>query len=141
MNRISFAAVGALLALVVACGGAPSKSVAANPDKPTATASVTAAHAPQTLLDVQGSGIKTTQAFTTSGDWTISWTAHDTSGVSGYFGIYVYDAGSQVPAGVAGNVQVPANQTLQDVSHGHQAGKWYLEVNSASTDWHVTVTG
>jgi len=93
----------------------------------------TPAPTPQILLDVQGSGIKTTQRFQAPDEWAIVW-SYDCSGTyggNGNFAIMVEGDHMDVAAnqlGVSGH----------DVSYEHSGGSVYLEMNSECA-WHVRV--
>lgn|ERR1700674_1077500 len=115
--------------------GSTGSSPAAN-DKGSPTAS--AAHVAQVLLDVQGTGIKSTQKFTAGGDWDLNW-SYDCSnfGQNGNFQIYIYGKDSSDLKGIGAN-ELGAKGS--DVSHQHDTGTFYLQMNSACA-WHVTVKG
>jgi hypothetical protein len=117
----------------------PSSSPAAA-DKGSASASAasTPAHVAQVLLDVTGTGIKSTNKFTTSGDWDLNW-SYDCSnfGSSGNFSVVLYGQNSSDMKGIPVN-ELGAKGA--DVSHQHDAGTFYLEMNSECA-WHVTVKG
>jgi|SRR5579863_8126236 len=85
---------------------------------------------PEILLDVEGSGIKTTQRFQAPGEWAIVW-SFDCSNFEGS-GNFVISVDGDV-SDVAAN-QLAANG--RDVSYEHAGGNVYLEINS-ECDWHV----
>ena len=158
--------VGAIIVVFIIIGASsgkstPQQSVPAASDKPaTAQASQTtqqnnnpapsqsaqAASAPpatpavmQTLLDVSGSGTKSTQKFTAGGDWDLNW-SYDCSnfGAQGNFQVMIYDGSGSLSFSNAMVNQL--GKSGSDVEHYHNSGTYYLEVNS-ECKWHVTVKG
>jgi hypothetical protein len=92
---------------------------------------VAAPNKPHVVLDVQGSGTKTTSKFSVGDDWDLAWT-YDCSnfGTSGNF-IVSIDGDINMNQGV--------NQlggSGHDVEHFHEGGTFYLTINS-ECDWHV----
>lgn len=121
--------------------GSPATTVAnvltSGPTKAATTARTSSA-APKSvkLLDVTGNGIKQTASFTAGEEWTISYRYDCTAfGQSGNFAVTIMDKDGFV--GLAAN-QIGAKGT--DASVQHQAGRFYLEINSECS-WHVVVTG
>lgn len=94
------------------------------------THKATRSAAPRTLLDVEGSGIKTTQRFKAPDEWAIGW-SYDCSnfGTNGNFAINVDGDVSDLAANVLG----PRGH---DVTYEHSGGDVYLQINS-ECDWHV----
>jgi hypothetical protein len=144
MKRVLLGCGGLLGLLVVviviaaiAGGSKTAGSKPAAPDQSTPKPAASA-RAPQTLLDVAGSGAKKTNVFQAGGDWDLSWSAKDTTGFGCYMGVTVY-SDSNSPVDIAVNQQVKGQ--AQDVTHEHQGGRYYLDVNAAGCDWHLTVTG
>jgi hypothetical protein len=92
---------------------------------------------PQTLLDISGSGIKSSQTFTTSGDWDISYT-YDCSnfGYAGIFQVMVYTK-EGILSDLAAN---QSGMSGAETTYMHKAGTYYLEVNS-TCDWTVQIKG
>lgn len=141
-----FVITSLFLAIVAGCG-APATSTPAPPDKSAApvtivpAASAKPAAGPAVLLDIAGSGAKKTQVFSAKGSYDLSWTAKDASGYGCYLGITIYDSSSNTLAGLAVNQQVPAGGQKSDVDHEHKGGSFYLDINAASCDWTVKVTG
>lgn len=137
------------LAVLAACKTTdkPSQSVPAAPDITTTTdapttdapttAAPTIAAAPQTLLELSGSGSKTTQKFTAAGDWDLAWTYNCANfGGSGNFQVFI-------TADDPSTLVTPVNQlgaSGSSVEHYHDAGTFYFEVNS-ECNWTVKVTG
>lgn len=118
--------------------GSPSSSPAAN-ESGSASASTAASSAPKTLLDVSGTGTKSTNKFTAGGDWDLTWSydCSNFSGGTGNFQVYLYGQNSSDLKGI------PVNELGakgNDVSHQHDSGTFYLEMNSECA-WHVVVTG
>lgn len=82
----------------------------------------------------QGKGIKNTEQFDVSRQWRILWKSWKTDDSGGIIQIFVYkEAGSLV--GMAANQQ----DAGQDTSYFHEAGNFYLTVNSANLNWWVQV--
>ena len=104
-----------------------------------ATASPTQA-IPQTLLDLTGSGTKTTQKFTAASDWDLNWSYDCTnfSSGTGNFQVFVYQGDGTMSLDNAGVNQLGAKDT--NVEHYHTGGTFYLEVNSECS-WHITAKG
>jgi hypothetical protein len=93
---------------------------------------------PKTLLDIQGSGTKTTEKFTTQGDdWDLSYSYDCSSfGSQGNFIISVKGGdGSLTEMGV-NQLGTQGN----DTDHFHTGGTFYLEINSECS-WHIIATG
>jgi len=94
--------------------------------------------APQALLNLTGSGTKSTQTFTAGGDWDLDWT-YDCSnfGNQGNFQVMIYNKDGTM------STQLPVNQLGSKdsgVEHYHSGGSYYLEVNSECS-WTVNVQG
>jgi hypothetical protein len=127
-----------IIALIVIAGalgsrGAPSTGPTTAPLATGATA--TAAAGAKTFVVVKewsGSGIKNTEDFTVGGDqWKVKWT--NTAG--GIMQIFVYKSSDKSLVGLAANTQ--AAGPGESVQRG--AGTYYLTINSANTNWTVTV--
>lgn len=124
-----------LLGVCSALLGGPSEdgtSTPAEPDQaPPAAPAANEPAAPVVLLELSGSGTKTTQKFTANGDWDLEWS---------------YDCSS---FGQAGNFQVfpdgpgflaPVNQLDTQgsgVEHYHSGGEYFLTVNSVCNKWTI----
>lgn len=115
------------------------QSSAAPVDTPAEAATTPPPAVPQQLLDITGSGTKTTQKFTAAGDWDMAW-SYDCSSF-GYQGNFIV-----TPTGEDNNPSL-ANQSVNqlgksghDVEHYHHGGTYYLSINSECS-WHVTVAG
>ncbi len=108
-------------------------SVAA-PEKKEATAS-----APQVLLDIAGSGSKTTQKFTAGKDWDLNWN-YDCSnfGQSGNLIVMIYDGNGSLSYRNTGVNQL--GDSGSGVEHYHNSGTFYLVVNSVCK-WNIEVKG
>ncbi len=140
-------------------GTPPAQSVPAAPDTTTVSApasqpAVTAAvnhptsalpptpvvaAAPQTLLDVSGSGTKTTQSFTAAGDWTLGYSYNCSNfGDQGNFQVYVYNSDGSMSFDNAGVNEL--GKSGSDTEYYHKGGSYYLEMNS-ECNWHVVVKG
>jgi hypothetical protein len=135
---------GLLLTITVgllACGESPTGSAAQTP---------TVAATPQVLLDIQGSGSKTTEKFTVASDWDLHWSYDCTAGLtrggvipSGYHCSFIVHV--KQPDGHFSSENQGVNQLGvkdQSVEHYHTAGTFYLEVEVCCSDnsWTVTVT-
>lgn len=131
-----------LIAIIEAIMSGVSQTTSSNSGQPASKTHVRVAHrrptpapTPQILLDVEGSGIKTTQRFQAPDEWAIAW-SYDCSGSyggNGNFQIYVKGDAMDVAAnalGVSGH----------DVSYEHSGGSVYLEMNSECA-WHVRAIG
>lgn len=123
----------------VASGGGKSTPAASDKSPGAASSSAPTAKAKQQLLDVQGSGTKSTNTFTAAGDWDLTW-SYDCSnfGAQGNF-VVIAKTKDNNPAFRIN----PVNQLGakgNDVDHYHQGGSYFLEVNS-ECNWHITVTG
>jgi hypothetical protein len=98
-----------------------------------------AATAPQVLLDLTGSGSKTTAKFTAAHDWDLNW-SYDCSnfGYQGNFQVFVYSGDGSMSLGNAGVNQL--GNSGADVEHYHSGGTFYLVVNS-ECKWKIQVKG
>lgn len=95
--------------------------------------------APQTLLDLSGSGTKTTQKFTAGGDWDLNWTYNCSNfGGQGNFQVMIYDGSGSLSFQNAMVNQLGKSDT--GVEHYHNAGTYYFVVNS-ECKWSVKVQG
>jgi hypothetical protein len=94
---------------------------------------------PTVLIQLKGSGTKSTQTFTAPSNWTLSYT-YDCSnfdGDRGNFQVYVQSADGGF------NDLSPVNElgaNGSDTEYYHSGGQFYLEVNS-ECDWTVTAKG
>ena len=128
----------------MSCGQPPTSSPAA-PD------TTVAAAAPQLLLDLQGSGTKSTQTFTAAANWDLQWSYDCTAGLTsdgaiptGYhcsFIVHTADVSGHLVPGILSVNQLGVKD--QGVEHYHQGGTFYLEVQicCADSSWAVKVTG
>jgi hypothetical protein len=105
-------------------------STSSTPSSGSSAGASSPAPAPQVLLDVEGSGYKTTQRFQAPNEWAIAY-SYDCSnlGYPGFFGIKVQ--GDAVDLVVD---QVGASG--HDVSYQHAGGSVYLEIGSGCA-WHI----
>lgn len=94
---------------------------------------------PQTLLKVSGSGTKSTQKFTASGDWDLNW-SYDCSnfGYKGNFQVFVYNGDGSMSFSNSGVNQL--GMSGADVEHYHSGGTFYLTVNSECS-WKIEAKG
>lgn len=97
-----------------------------------------AAPTPKVLLDQSSSGDVSTAPFTTTGDWTLTYTFDCTNyGYAGNFQIYIENTdGSENTDEGANDLSMSGGNT----DHYYDSGQHYLEINT-ECDWHVTVTG
>jgi hypothetical protein len=87
--------------------------------------------APVVLLDLSGSGTKTTQKFTARGDWDLEWSYDCSSfGQAGNFQVFADGPGFLAPVN-----QLDIRGT--GVEHYHDGGEYYLTVNSVCNKWTV----
>jgi hypothetical protein len=146
LTSILMGLVASATLAATACGEvSPAASSPAAPD----TAAVAAS--PQVLLDLQGTGDKSTQEFTASGNWDLQWSYDCTAGLtqngaipSGYHCSFIV-----VIKTSDGNRSLE-NQSVtqlgvkdQGVEHYHTGGTFYLEVQVCCVDnnWTIKVTG
>lgn len=97
----------------------------------------TAPPAPKTLLDLSGSGAKTSAPFQAPGHWTLNYSYDCSSfGYQGNFQVTVMD-NNGVPVAFPVNELGTSGQSQSDV---YNSGQLHIEVNS-ECDWHVTAVG
>ncbi len=128
-------------------GGTANKgtSVPAAPDRvntgsnPTATQAPVTQAAPQVLLDLSGSGSKSTQKFTAGGDWDLNWT-YDCSnfGGKGNFQVFIYNGDGSMSFENSAINQLGSKDS--GTEHYHKGGTYYLEVNSECS-WTLQAKG
>lgn len=94
---------------------------------------------PQTLLNLSGQGTKQTQKFTTSSDWTLTY-SYDCSnfGTQGNFMVDIYNDDGSLDANDTSVNQLGMNGS--DTEYYYDAGTYYLSVNSECS-WRITVKG
>jgi hypothetical protein len=123
-----------LVIIVAATSGSKGPSTPATADKSPQAQAVA-----KVLLDLTGSGTKTTNKFRAAGDWDLSWSYDcSTFGQSRNFQVYVYNGDGSLSIDNS-----PVNQLGKsgaDVEHYHHGGTFYLVVNSECS-WHVTAKG
>jgi hypothetical protein len=140
--------VGAVIVVFVIIGvsgssSTPAKSVPAPAETGSTVAApiqpVQAATAPQVLLDISGSGSKSTAKFTAAGDWDLNW-SYDCSGFGykGNFQVFVYNSDGSISFSNSGVNQLGMSGT--DVEHYHSGGTFYLTVNSECS-WKIQAKG
>lgn len=105
----------------------------------TATSAPSSLPQPQTLLDLKGSGSKTTEFFTTAAsDWDLNWTYDCSSnGDRGVFQVYINNSDGSSSRNSSVN---QLGKSGSDVEHFHTGGKFYLEVNSTCS-WTINAKG
>jgi hypothetical protein len=137
---VGCALVVGVIALIVIAGalgsrGAPSTGPTTAPLGTNQAAASTAAAGAKSFVAVKewsGSGIKNTEDFTVAGDqWKIKWS--NTAG--GIIQIFVYKSSDKSLVGLAANTQAAGDG--ESIQRG--AGTYYLTINSANTNWKVTV--
>lgn len=95
--------------------------------------------APQTLLDISGSGSKTTESFTAAGAWNLTYSYDcSTFGDRGNFQVFIYNGDGSMSFSNSGVNQLGASGS--DTDYYHTGGTFYLEVNSECS-WHIQVKG
>jgi len=136
--------------------GTNATQVQAAPEKPVSTPAATesqpapapaapastpapAPAAMQTLLNISGSGTKTTESFTAAGSWNLIW-SYDCSnfGDQGNFQVTAYDPSGQPDFNINPVNELGASGS--DTEYYHQGGTYYLEVNS-ECNWTLKVEG
>jgi hypothetical protein len=92
----------------------------------------------RTLLDVAGSGQKTTQSFVTGGAWDLFWSYDCTSmGRGRNFGVSVEGLGN-----ATGDGAIQLGEREAGMVHNQNPGTFQLKVDAdQQCTWHVTVTG
>lgn len=126
------------LFLIGSIGSKPTTSVPAPAENGTSTpAGVSSAQ--QTLLDISGSGTKTTAKFTAASDWDLNW-SYDCSnfGMQGNFIVTVYESDGSPSFSNTGVNQL--GKTDSGVEHYHKGGTYYLVLNS-ECKWKVSAQG
>ena len=95
------------------------------------------AASPTTVLNVQGSGIKSTDTFTARNPWALNW-SYDCSGFGdrGNFIVSVFDQSGSEDFHDPGVNELGASGHDQEIYHN--AGTFYLQVNS-ECDWSLNV--
>lgn len=95
--------------------------------------------ATQTLLDLTGSGTKTTQKFTAGGDWDLNWTYNCAKFSSqGNFQVMIYNGDGSMS--VDNSIVNQLGSKDSGVEHYHTGGTFYLVVNSECA-WTIKVQG
>lgn len=93
----------------------------------------------QTLLDITGSGSKSTAKFTAAGDWDLNWSYNCSNfGQQGNFIVSIYEGDGTMSFSNSGVNQL--GKSGADVEHYHNAGTFYLTVNS-ECKWKIQVKG
>ncbi len=94
---------------------------------------------PITLLDISGSGGKSTQVFTVpSNEWQLGYTYDCSSfGDQGNFQVYIYNSDGSMSDAQGVN---ELGKSGSDTEYYHQSGSYYLEVNSECS-WTIKVKG
>jgi hypothetical protein len=127
-----------LAVLLAGCGDAATSTPAAPDSSAAAVESPSPIASPQVLLDVTGSGIKTTQKFTAAADWDLEWSYDCTStGSTGNFIVTVFDGDGSLSQNAGVN---ELDKGGSGVEHFHVGGSLYLEMNSECS-WHVVAKG
>ena len=93
----------------------------------------------QTLLDISGSGSKSTAKFTAASDWDLNW-SYDCNnfGQDGNFQVYIYNGDGTLS--FANSLINQLGKSGADVEHYHNGGTFYLTVNSMCK-WKIQVKG
>jgi hypothetical protein len=98
--------------------------------------------APQTLLDVSGSGSRLTRNFTVAGAWDLAW-SYDCSamGQGRNFGVTVENGAGALPTDSLQPV-IQLGMKEQGTAREQPAGTFHLNVGTdAPCTWHLAVTG
>jgi hypothetical protein len=117
--------------------GASAKSSPAKGSAPTTkSAPAKKSTAGQVLMKSSGTGQKQTQEFTAAGNWDLAYN-YDCSNAKGLelFQMYVYDGDGGLAGVGANSMEAKGN----DVTHQHQGGTFYVEVNTACK-WNIKAT-
>jgi hypothetical protein len=133
----SAASIRAALGVTSSNSTSSNSSTTSNPSpKPTPTPAPAPTPQPTVLLDQSGSGIASTNSFTTSSKWSITYTFDCSSFDSqGNFQIYINNTdGSYNTDAGANDLALNGGNT----DYYYDSGQHYLQVNS-ECDWHVTV--
>jgi hypothetical protein len=125
-----FAIIGAIISGFNQSASTGSKHVGSRAPGRTGHHKPAAAPTPQVLLDVEGSGIKTTQRFQVPDEWAIGW-SYDCSNFGGS-GNFIVSVDGDVSDTAANQLGASGH----DVSYEHSGGNVYLQINS-ECDWHV----
>ena len=89
----------------------------------------------QKVKSWSGSGIKKTESFEITGNqWRINWT-NRIGEYGGILQIFVYRVGSEVMEDLLANT----TENTSDTSYIYKSGNFYLNINSANTNWAVEV--
>jgi hypothetical protein len=86
-----------------------------------------------TLLDVQGTGIHTTQWFHAPSEWKIAWSYDCTAfGYRGNFSVDLWSGPTSLVDGVSNVLGMRGS----GMTYEHQGGRFYLKINS-ECNWHI----
>lgn len=90
----------------------------------------------QEVKSWSGSGIKNTEPFEITGNqWRVKWQNKGGEFGGGILQIFVYKVGSESPEELLANT----TEITSDTSYIYEGGTFYLNVNSANTNWSITV--
>ncbi len=131
------AAKAAPVSSAAASASKPSSSGASAPTSrgtPTSSSTAPTPRKAVVLLDVQGSGTKSTQSFTVPNEWALAW-AYNCSdfGQQGNFAVDVYRGGQLSISDLGVN---ELGMKGNDIEYYHHGGTIYLEVSS-ECNWHI----
>ena len=118
-------------------GAAPSATVAGACGSKCGTASTPLAQA-SPIPAYSGDGSKTTEVFSVSDTWTITWTCDATNnyGVDGELSVIVYDSQNNLLDNLLETCT--ANMTSKGSSQEHQGGDIYLKIDG-SVPWTIQI--
>ena len=118
---------------------APAETGSTVNNQPQAGIETNAPASTQTLLDITGSGSKSTAKFTAASDWDLNW-SYDCSnfGEQGNFIVSIYNGDSTMSFENTGVNQLGKSDA--SVEHYHTGGTFYLTVNS-ECKWKIQVKG
>jgi hypothetical protein len=88
-----------------------------------------------TLLDLQGSGSRSTETFKTGDEWDLQWTYDCAKLGSSIFQVYIKGKGNGLVTLIDVNQM---GKSGQGVEHYHKGGTYFFEVNSGC-DWTIKV--
>ncbi len=90
----------------------------------------------QTVMNISGQGMKSTQSFTVNSEWQMVYNYNcSAAGGTGNFQVYIDTSGGN-PADMSGPNELGASGS--DTDYYHEAGTYYLEINSECS-WNVQV--
>lgn len=90
-------------------------------------------------LELAGSGNKSTEKFTVGAEWTVEW-SYECSEQIGALGMFwMWPRGNDEKT-LLPVMSTPATAKAGDTQHYHEAGEFYLDIQS-NCDWNIVVRG